>query len=99
MRHRSRRHERASGLARGWPGTARQRVLKANATNAKNKMPAVNFERSAPARARANSKAFFLVGFCHISAKRHNASRENSVTAISVWTRGPKARKAGVLTY
>src|ERR1700730_127452 len=95
---RSRRQTRASVLARGWPGTARQRVLKAKAAKAKNRMPAVNFERSAPARLRANSKAFLRLGLFHISAKRQNVTKENSVTAKSVWTRGPKGRKAGVLT-
>src|ERR1700730_3908480 len=98
-RQRSRRHARASGLAVGWPKTERQRVLRANARNAKNKMFAVNFERSAAARHKEKSRAFFRLGFCHISAKRHNVSMENSVTAKSVWTRGAKAMKAGVLTY
>src|SRR5712664_2889075 len=82
----------------GWPGTGRQRVLRANAAKAKSKMPPVNFERSAPAKHRPNSTAFFLLGFCHVSAKRHKVSKENRVTAMSVWTIGPKARKAGVLT-
>src|SRR2546422_4126261 len=95
-RQRSRRQARASGLPIAWPGKARQRVLRAKATKAKNKMPAVNFERSAPARLRANIMVFFRLGFCHVSAKLHNASKENSVTAKSVWTRGPKVRKAGV---
>src|SRR3984893_11836649 len=95
---RSRRQARASVLARGWPGTARQRVLKAKATKVKNRMPAVNFERSAPARLRANSMAFFRQGLCHISANRQKVTKENSVTARSVWTRGPKVRKVGVLT-
>src|SRR6266404_1016006 len=99
VRHRSRRQARASGMPMGWPGTERQRVLKANATKAKNKMPAVNFERRAPARLRANSMAFFRLGLCHISANRHSVSKENSVTAMSVRTRGPKVRKAGVVTY
>src|SRR5712691_2856330 len=61
-----------------WPGTARQRVLRAKATKAKNKMPPVNFERSAPARLRANIMVFFRLGFCHVSAKLHNVSKENS---------------------
>src|SRR3989442_12525169 len=97
-RQRSGRQARASGLTMGWQGTARQRVLRAKATKAKNKMPAVIFERSAPARLRANIMVFFRLGFCHVSAKLHNVSKENSVTAKSVWTRGPKVRKAGVLT-
>src|ERR1700738_3582869 len=83
----------------GWPETARQRVLKAKTTNAKNKIIAVNFERSAAARHIANTSAFSRLGFCHISAKRHNVIKENSVTAKSVCTSGAKAMKAGVLTY
>src|ERR1700688_173540 len=83
----------------GWPEIARQRVLRGKATNAKNKMFAVNFERSAAARHKEKTRAFLRLGFCHISAKRHNVSKENSVTAKSVWTRGAKAVKAGMLTY
>src|SRR5258708_39777912 len=97
-RQRSRRHARASALAMGCPGRGRQRVLRAKATKAKNKMPAVNFERRAPARLRPNRTAVLRLGFCQVSAKRHNVTNENSVTAMSVWTRGPKVRKAGVLT-
>src|SRR6516162_3611600 len=93
-----RRQLRASGLATGWPDTARQRVLSAKTMKTKNKMPAVNFERRAPARLKANSRTFFRLGFRHTSAKLHSVSSEKSVTAMSVWTRGPKARKAGVLT-
>src|ERR1700732_3956377 len=95
-RQRSRRHARASGLGIGWPETGRQRGLRATATNAKNKIIAVNFESSAAARHIENRAAFFRVGFCHISAKRHNVKKENSVTAKSVWTSGAKAMKAGV---
>src|SRR5271154_2988934 len=97
-RQRSRRQPRDSGLTAGWPGTGRHRVLRANAPKAKNKMPAVNLERRAPAKANANIATFFRVGSCHTSAKRHNVSKANRVTAISVWTIGAKARKAGVLT-
>src|SRR5260370_35425501 len=82
----------------GWRGKASQRVLRANTTKAKNKMPAVNLERSAPARLRPNSTAFLRLGRCHVSANCHNVSREKRVTEMSVCTRGPKARKAGVLT-
>src|ERR1700693_9957 len=83
----------------GWPGTGRHRVLRAMATNAKNKIIAVNFERSAAARQKEKTAAFFRLGFRHISAKRHNVSKENNVTATSVCTSGAKAMKAGVLTY
>src|SRR4029077_4502098 len=82
----------------GWLAKARQRVLRANTPKAKNKIPAVNLERSAPAKLRPNNTRFFRLGFCHVSAKRHKVSKENRVTAMSVWTIGPKARKAGVLT-
>src|SRR6266568_1883667 len=97
-RQRSLRQTRASGLAAGWPGTGPQRVLKANAAKTKSRMPAVNFESRAPERLKANQRVFFLLGSCHSSANLHTVSKENSVTARSVWTRGPKARKAGVLT-
>src|ERR1700688_1506288 len=97
-RQRSRRHARNSSLGTGWPDTARQRVLRAEATKAKNKIIAVNFERSAAARRIEKRTAFLRLGFCHISANRHNVSKENSLTAKSVWTRGATAIKAGVLT-
>src|SRR5271170_1962596 len=97
-RQRSRRQARASGLTIGWPGTGRQRVLRAKAAKAKNKMPAVNLERRAQASARANSAAFLRLGFCHTSPKHHNVIKVNRVIAISVWTIAANARKAGVLT-
>src|SRR5260370_34750067 len=82
----------------GWRGKASQRVLRANTTKAKNKMPAVNLERSAPAKLKPNSNSFLRLGRCHVSANCHNVSREKRVTEMSVCNRGAKTRKAGVVT-
>src|SRR4029077_7162075 len=76
-----RRHGIAANLFYRWKDEAEQG---AKATNAKNKMLAVNFERSAAARHKAKRRAFFRIGVCHVSAKCHSVSKENSVTAKSV---------------
>jgi hypothetical protein len=98
-RKRALRQLRASVLLSGVPGTRRNSKLRTNAAKAKNRTPAVNFDSNAPARLKPNSKTFPRVGSRHRLANVQSASRENSVNATSVCTRGPKARNAGVLTY
>src|SRR5207249_8982281 len=96
-RHRGRRQSLPSPLLSGRPGTGRKRRLNANAKNAKNKSPAVNFDNSAPARLNANRRTFLRLGSRQTWANVHNASRQNSAAAMSVCTRGPKVRNADVL--
>src|SRR6516225_6604454 len=89
---RSFRQLRASLLSPGCPGRGSQRVQREKATNTNKRIPAVNFERSAPAKLIANRNAFLFVGFCQRSANLQTVSNENKVTAMSVSTRGPKVR-------
>ena len=58
----------------------------------------MNFDNSAPARLNANRRTFLRLGSRQTWANVHNASRQNSAAAMSVCTRGPNVRNAGVLT-
>src|SRR5260370_16755461 len=87
-----------AALSVGCSGTPRQRKLRATATKTKNNNPEENFERNAPARASPNLMTVQRGGECHISGSCQTARTQNSATAMSVITRGPNAKNAGMLT-
>src|ERR1700746_980323 len=97
--HPRRRQERSSRLLVGCSASGIRRRLSANAGKTKNNNPEENFESSAPAKAKPTLMTSPREGLRHMFGSCHTVSTQNNVTARSVMTNGPKARKAGIVVY
>ena len=62
-----------------------------------NNNPEENFDSSAPANVRPNRNTVLRLVERHISGNCQTVRTQNKAIAISVMTRGPKARNAGVV--
>jgi hypothetical protein len=66
--------------------------------NVGNNRPAENFESRAADKANPKIRELFKLGFRHSEAKDQMVSTANSAMPMSVITRGPYAKKKGVVT-
>src|SRR5215472_7593349 len=98
QRPRSRRQRRRSSLSVGTSGRGSRRRLRRNARKLNSSRPEENFDSRAPAKKSPTLVIVRRLGKCHMEAKLQRVRSEKNVTAISVRTRGPKTRNAGVET-